>query len=191
MSAAENLYLERVRRLADWATTGIVTVTLHCQKVEQAVADIICKLSPRTMSWSNIMDYMNYPDFHKLARACSVGQSTTHYGYSMKWDNRVFGTSLLDFEYAKNTKECARIIRSSNIEMVEVYKSFGWDKYLRLPVPEDPRTTVQRCISKQYHETWVEYFFSKSECIHFSHTSTPPVPLAESGFTNILLTWKY
>ena len=191
VSAAENLYLGRVRRLADWATTGVVTVTLHCQKVETAVADAIHKLSPRTMSWSNIMDYMSYPEFHKLVRACSLGQSTTHYGYSMKWDNRVFGTSLLDFEYAKNKMECARIIQSSNIEMVKMYKSLGWDKYLRLPVPEDPRTTVQRRISRRYHETWVKYFFSESDCRQFSHSSAPPVPLAESGFTNILLTWKY
>ena len=193
MAAAENLCLKRVLRLATWAAGGRVTVTLRCQRVEQAVADI-WRLSPRTMSWSNVLDYMHPTEFHKLAHACSKGHGTTHFGYSMNWVSRVFGANLLDFELGTDKNKTAALIKQADAGIAELYKKLRWDEYLWLPIPQNPINTVGMWVAKQYHQHWTKHFFSHTQttgCTEFHHKPAPLGPLAATGADNINLTWKY
>ena len=75
------------------------------------------------MSWSNVLDYMHPADFHTLARACSKSHGTTHYGYSMNWLCRVFGTSLLDFEFGEDKNKSMSLIQHARVETEKTYKT--------------------------------------------------------------------
>ena len=61
----------------------------------------IAALKPRTMSWSNLLDYFPLTSFHDLCRACSAAATempTIHYGYSMNWRHKMYGMRLEDLE---------------------------------------------------------------------------------------------
>ncbi len=61
----------------------------------------IAALEPRTMSWSNLMDYFPLTSFHDVCRACSVTvpeKTTIHYGYTMNWSHKMYGMRLEDLE---------------------------------------------------------------------------------------------
>ena len=196
LKCAAFIYITRVTRLAKWAAAGSITVTLHCQKVDDDVADNIRRLSPRTMSWSNVLDYMYYPDFHFLARNCSLGSGstghgTTHYGYSMKWGRHVFGTSLIDMEFSRDKLASVVTIQKANKAISQWYQQVGWDKYLRLPIPDNPVNTVSKLLSELHRSKWIDHFFSNAHCQTCTHVPSALVTLAEQGFQNIQLKWSY
>lgn len=64
-------------------------VQLFCLEVDPADSSLAARfaaLDARSVSWSNLMDYMEYSRFHDYAR--QVGQSAVHVGYSMEWMSR-------------------------------------------------------------------------------------------------------
>ncbi|KAE8990501.1 hypothetical protein PR003_g21462 [Phytophthora rubi] len=58
----------------------------------------IALMRPRTMSWSNLVDYFLPEDFHDIARRCSMYDRCVHYGFSMNWTTQVVGASIIDFD---------------------------------------------------------------------------------------------
>lgn len=82
--------------LADSERLGRVSVVLRCSRFEDAIGYIAAQ-RPWTMSWSNVLDYIEAGEFHRLARACSVHGDTVHYGCSMNWPSNVAGASILDY----------------------------------------------------------------------------------------------
>lgn len=86
-------------KLKQFCVDGRVVVELHHMSVDRAVAQEIASWRPRTMSWSNVLDYV-YPvgDFHTLARSCSSLAPCTHYGYSMDWTSKICGSTISDYE---------------------------------------------------------------------------------------------
>ena len=55
---------------------------------------LIASLLPYSMSWSNVLDYIEPSAFHRMARACSAPSGTVHYGYSMNWPQYIYGASV-------------------------------------------------------------------------------------------------
>ncbi len=58
----------------------------------------ISSLSPWTISWSNVGDYLLPADFHRMARAasCPGGADTVHTMHAMNWVYETKGTCYLD-----------------------------------------------------------------------------------------------
>ena len=96
IEAAEEYAFKCIAKLAFWAQTGKVTLELKCARIQDVLDDIAAR-KPWTMSWSNVLDYFDYSDFHDMARKCSVHGDTIHFGYSMNWIVDVFGTNIIDF----------------------------------------------------------------------------------------------
>lgn len=91
----------------------MVTVAVVCGKVEDMI-DFIAANKSWTMSWSNVIDYIDYAEFHRLARACSIHGDTLHFRYSMNWVKDVFGVNILDFAGSERTEIRRELIARAN-----------------------------------------------------------------------------
>jgi|EP00966_Prymnesium_polylepis_P048069 hypothetical protein len=93
--AAETFLLRRIEQMIEWARSEAVTVQAKVGNVSELVSEIAA-LKPWTMSWSNVCDYYQADEFHRIARACSIHGDTIHFAYSMNWSNNVFGSHIID-----------------------------------------------------------------------------------------------
>ena len=102
MEAAEEYALGGIAKLASWAQSGQVSLELMCARI-QDVLDDVAPRKPWTMSWSNLPDYVDYTEFHNMARRCSVHGDTVHFGYSMNWVLEVLGVNIIDYRGKEHT----------------------------------------------------------------------------------------
>jgi hypothetical protein len=70
VEAAEEYARQGVKKLVYWCQTDKVAVELVCSSFESEV-DHIARQKPQTMTWSNLLDYIRYEEFHDKARQCS------------------------------------------------------------------------------------------------------------------------
>lgn len=68
----------------------------HASPVDTKFIKEVRDMKPDSMSWSNIVDYMQPQAFHHLAHACSL-PSTRHFLHSMNWFDGVKGAWLTDY----------------------------------------------------------------------------------------------
>lgn len=143
------------------------------------------------MSWSNALDYLDYGDFHRLARACSDGASTIHFGYSMNWCTIVFGTRILDFVGEEQAAVRSAIIETANGMAQRYYTGMKWDKLLRLPIPQNPINTAATFgLEHLHYKDWGDYFFDIARREgHFGHNFA--TALSPTGASTIFFTWSY
>lgn len=192
VDAAEKLILANIAKLSNWVVAGDLTVELICAKIQDVLEDVV-DARPWTMSWSNVLDYMKHRDFHQMARACSVNE-TVHFAYSMNWTNSVFGTYIIDYF---DPEQRSRFIDIANDTMRNIYKSYGWSDYLRLPRPSHPvNTTCQYALEVFHHPAWLKYFFAIArkggpcKVGNFEHGFGSP--LSHTGATQaVAFTWTY
>jgi hypothetical protein len=81
---AEAYSLTRVSEFTYAFQTNQVTLELICANIYDVIGEIIAKQT-WTMIWSNAADYINYTNFHWMAKTCSAHGNTHHFVYSMKW----------------------------------------------------------------------------------------------------------
>jgi hypothetical protein len=192
VQAAELLALRGISRMASWAQSGQLVVELQCTSLQEAIEDIAVA-RPWTMSWSNLPDYFDYSDFHRMARQCSINGDTVHFGYSMNWTTEVFGTNLIDFADASIR---ASLIKESHKNAVMFYRTFGWTEILRIPPPENPINTVSHFVLEILHyEKWCEHFFDlarlQGPCRVGNVERSRPSPLSNTGESTVHFTWTY
>jgi hypothetical protein len=197
IQAAEEYALAHISKLAEWARDGLVTAEFICAKVEDMVKEIAVE-RPWTMSWSNVIDYIDHADFHRLARTCSRHGNTIHFAYSMNWSEDVFGACIMD--YLGKDKECTKarsdIVDLANKSAEFQYTSLGWDKYLRLPPPCNPlNTTAHHCLEINCYRAWADYFFAIGQqngpCNMANLEHVLGSPLTKTGASTIAFTWTY
>ncbi|CAB9528467.1 expressed unknown protein [Seminavis robusta] len=195
LQAAEEFALTGIAKLAGWARDERVTVDLRFGKVEDLVEEIAAA-KPWTMSWSNVLDYIDHRDFHRLARSCSRCGDTIHFGYSMNWVVDVFGVNLIDFLGPEKAKARADVMELANKNVAIFYKSLGWVKYLRLPPPCNPiNTTSNYALELLHHRAWADYFFNIARrdgpCNVASVERAVGSPLSHTGGSTVAFTWTY
>mmetsp|Transcript_9971 Transcript_9971/g.23771 ORF Transcript_9971/g.23771 Transcript_9971/m.23771 type:complete len:437 (+) Transcript_9971:932-2242(+) len=110
---AQQYIMERLSKVAGWARGGMVTLKLVCDDVKN-MTDHIAASKPWTMSWSNVLDYIDYAAFHQLARACSIHGDTLHFGYSMNWPKDVFGVNIIDFSKRELVEFRKKVLEGAN-----------------------------------------------------------------------------
>ncbi|KAL3942544.1 MAG: hypothetical protein SGBAC_003290 [Bacillariaceae sp.] len=192
--AAQLYIMERLLKVAGWAKRGMITLKLVCDDV-QNMTDEIAATKPWTISWSNVLDYIDYPTFHKLARACSIHGDTLHFGYSMKWPTDVYGVSIIDFEQKEFVAFRKAILEGANKSVEMQYRMLGWAKYLRLPPPTNPINTTAFLLEMKHYENWADHFFEigrhQGSCNvgHIEHSSGSP--LSPTGSSTVSFTWTY
>jgi hypothetical protein len=196
VEAAEAYAIANIAKLTSWATSQKVVIELKCSRVQDVIEDIASR-KPWTMSWSNLCDYCDYAEFHRMARQCSVHGDTIHFGYSMNWVVIVFGVNVIDFCGEEGWKLRAGILESSNQSVQRAYELFGWDQYLRLPPPTNPINTSSHFGLEQLHyRKWSDYFFELArrqgpcQVANVEHGFTTS-PLSLTGTSTVAFTWTY
>lgn len=195
IDAAESYASANLSKLADWAIQERVVIELVCAKFEDVVEDIAAS-KPWTMSWSNVIDYVEHADFHRMARACSVHGDTIHFAYSMNWSLNVFGVNIIDYQGKEQTKLRAQIIETANEAVDKAYKMLNWDKYLRSPPPVNPiNTTAHYGLELMHFSTWTSQFFSIAQrdgpCKVGNTEHIIGSPLSPTGASTVAFTWTY
>ena len=195
MNAAETYALNGVAKLVRLCANNQISVELRCSTVQDAVHEI-ANMKPWTMSWSNVLDYVDHHEFHQLARECSKHGDTIHFGYSMNWTEDIWGTCLLDYVGTKNTELRKEFFKTSKEAIRAQYGSLGWDSYLRFPLPENPINTVGKLLQSVYYRDWTEHFFSyarRDGLFCRVGTVDPDIvsPLSNTGDSTVSFSWTY
>jgi hypothetical protein len=150
LDAIIQIKLNQLSRLRDRLIKGEMTIELRCAEVapdNSALIDEICSRGPRTMSWSNCIDYTFYDDFHRMAQAFDA---TRHYGYSMNWPAIVFGADLSD--YAVNPDPSY-----TNLLLTEFLRKKE-HTILTRPCFGTPINSVGYTLPHKMKRYWVDYF---------------------------------
>ncbi|MEW5302765.1 MAG: hypothetical protein WDW36_005513 [Sanguina aurantia] len=167
VTAAVKILRERVGRLQSCVVAGRVTLEVHLGHVQPSNTQLLARirrLSPWTMSWSNVPDYLKPADFHEMARVCSAPADTIHYLHSMNWVRDVKGACFMDFK-AGRPKEAWQQMLGLTLKVAreellpETFAQFGWDKYLLCPPVDNPRNLIDLVLTGRSYQAWVESFF--------------------------------
>lgn len=154
-----------------------ITLEVYCEELSLSSSVLIkniCKeLQPYSMSWSNVCDYINPKDFHKLARRCSTGNETIHYGYSMNWPLDVKGTFIGDYCLGPENIELKDFITTSLKGSESILKNMWKEylpsafKYLTFPVHTNPMNIIdwQLCISEKMYLKWFHLFMDAGDAL--------------------------
>jgi len=118
--------------------------------------DKVKRLEASTISWSNLIDYFPSKDFHFIAKSIS-NDCTRHFGYSMNWPVRVWGSSLYDYKGQTKLKD---LLERSYEEHKNGIKEFGLDKYFISPLLCNPINEAIRYIGNDLKGYWKDYKFS-------------------------------
>jgi hypothetical protein len=194
IDAAEEVALSGIKKLASWCKSGKVVVELICSPFEKVIEEIASH-RPWTMSWSNLVDYVDYEYFHKCARQCSKHGDTVHFAYSMNWSTIVSGVCLSDYAGEKLTDFRCSIINEANRATEQSYVCLGWDRRIRLPLPHNPINTVSLVLELSHYQVWVDFFFGKAKkqgpCHVANVEHTMGSPLSSTGNSTVAFTWTY
>jgi len=196
MKAAELWALDRITKVADWATSGMVSVELICAPIETVVPEIAAR-RPWTMSWSNLCDYIDLSDFHSMARDCSRNGDTIHYGYSMNWVLNVYGVFLLDYMGPHLSTLRGKLIEQANETVRQKNKAMEWSQYLRFPPPTNPINTTSHFLAMTHFRNWGDYFFGLAResgpctVANIEHVGIGVSPLSTTGSNTVAFTWTY
>jgi hypothetical protein len=195
VDAAEEYARRGVKKLVSWCQTGKLEVELVCSRFESAI-DYIASLRPWTMSWSNVLDYLQHEHFHGLARRCSKHGDTLHFGYSMNWSTNVWGTCLIDYSGEEFVNLRRKILAGTNDVLVKSYSNLGWDKRICLPLRNNPINTTKIVLEVQSYREWCDYFFGQGRkggmpCRVGNFEHVIPSPLAVTGGNTVSFTWTY
>ena len=166
MQAAVEFFKTGIDRLSKFVREKSVIIELNFKTISaenKAVVEEICALNPSSISWSNICDYMNPKKFHSLARKCS-GRQTLHFAYTMNWGQRVFGSSVLDYNYSskQGSEFYDQLVKTSSDAVGQLYDELNCKSILHFPPVGDSRQLANSSLLDWMKKYWVEYFFSKA-----------------------------
>lgn len=194
MEAAEEYALFELRKLAMWCQTGKVVLELICSPFEDIVEEIAC-MCPWTMSWSNLVDYVDYESFHKMARYCSKHGDTIHFAYSMNWTSIIWGTCLIDYMGEEMMDTRREMIDRMNTHLEKMFSILEWKRRFRLPLPQNPINTASYGLEVKYHKEWTNFFFDKARqygpCNVGNIEHAMVSPLSSTGHSTVAFTWTY
>lgn len=178
---------------------GVVDALATRQSIE--MAQKIGALKPKTVSWSNVLDYMELGAFHEVARVCSDGRDTIHYGYSMNWVAETYGANIMDYDVS--TEKGRRVVSSAmekalGRQAIERAKKIGLELFLFVPLFETQLNLCGYELAQKMHGCWVKHFCSKAmgdgagvrsiRMVEY-HTSDQ-FPLYRSDL-NVYMKWTY
>uniref|UniRef100_A0A0G4I8I8 Uncharacterized protein n=1 Tax=Chromera velia CCMP2878 TaxID=1169474 RepID=A0A0G4I8I8_9ALVE len=190
-----HLFTDRVtrdlKRIRSMLQQGSLCVDLFCCEVQplgrsrkgDALAEAIAELHPYTVSWSNVIDYLELPQFHSLARHISQHGDAMQYAYSMNWTAETFGTFVGDMMpglpsvfpegMLKGKQDPAakeKMVGVDNLfdmatgsQSEEMARVAGTDKLFAVPFFCHPFNLTSYVLCLGLKGAWVDFFFSKGE----------------------------
>lgn len=157
IDAAIHILRKQISKLKKLVSSGEVIIEIRHKGVtmsERGGIREIRKLSPQSISWSNLCDYYSNEEFHRMTRACSTSD-TTHYVSSMNWSTEIKGTFMMD--YATETQE--KILEVANAGICVWYQFSGLIDYLHAPPITHYYNIGAHQLCDVMKEAWAENFF--------------------------------
>jgi len=155
---AERVKENRVKTLMKHVQAGRIKVQLSVHKLSLksvTQTEDISRLEPLSTSWSNVLDYMSRDDFHALAKSC--GPTAIHSGYSMNWQAKVYGTSLIDYPDTSIS-----VIRKAEKATASSMRDLcGQHCIFLIPIQHNPLNITASFLADRCHSYWVSYFFAE------------------------------
>lgn len=193
LQAIKQYLLKHLEKLVQRARAGKIQIKLYCSRIE-TMKSRIAALKPRTMTWSNILDYMDYTSFHEMARACSVNGHCVHYAYSMNWTQKTFGSRIDDF-YREGSGLRAKIIDSVVEGLTKQYNSNGWNQIVAMPVRETKMVVEKYNLERQTFQPWATSFCEVGK--QSGRITMNPadfsgyMPFSATGGGSVYVSWTY
>lgn len=134
---------------------------------DTAAAAEVRQLHPDTISWSNVCEFVSPRDFHNLAAACSVPQ-TTNYMHGMNWVFDIKGSSPLDYCTQPKSPQAqielrTRIYRTALTKHAEYLKGLGVDHLFRERPALHPVTICSGYLPRLVYGKWLRAFVEEAE----------------------------
>ena len=137
------------------------------------------------------MDYNQPEEFHQLARGLSTPE-TRHYGYSLNYSHRVFGTHLCDFKsqtqresiVAESKRECQRRMQEYNSVGARCLRSD------QEPVSDYRNITCYHLAVKYGVKQWLEHYFRCGR-VQIDKDEVEPYSTFSETIATYHLMWTY
>uniref|UniRef100_A0A7S1X5G0 Uncharacterized protein n=2 Tax=Tetraselmis chuii TaxID=63592 RepID=A0A7S1X5G0_9CHLO len=158
-----------------------------------AVHHQIAAMRPSSISWSNVLDYMNIAVFHAMARACSAPAGTIHFGYSMNWPQNMKGASV--FDYVHEPKKIDALCDVGQKTVVKGYKAERVEHLLLSPPVENAVNLGDLACHSAMYKKWADAFFASADladpCRQVAAVQLKPFSVWSQSNTTVYLTWSY
>jgi hypothetical protein len=165
VAAAVQYLREGVTKIQQWLSNGEVSVEVRMGTVEPGSPTLsaIRSLSPASISWNNVLDYMSPSHFHSVAVACSAPH-TLHFAYSMNWAPAVKGARIVDYP---GREERFRLHALSQSHVLSLFQSdplaaAAASRYLLVPPVQPTFATLDWYLPCQFFQQWVDAFFQRA-----------------------------
>eukprot|EP00854_Cymbomonas_tetramitiformis_P012224 gene12224-14435_t len=153
-----------------------------CDHLSSKNTDLLAKIDgdykPWTMSWSNVADYMKMSEFHEVARRCSSGGDTLHFGYSMNWGLETQGTHIIDYLASDNGASRPKTTRAYWLDRAqsdsghertwgcrfpnsEKEAQTAYEIFLTKPLRDDPENLTGYHLALDHYGNWLRGHFEK------------------------------
>ena len=158
----------RARALRAMRASGKIKATFINADV-RAIAKDLGSRKPKTVVWSNLVDYFSFERFHAVAS--SIGsRSCVHQAYSMNWTHSVFGASPLDImqieDLSERKKVALRVLRAGHNINREISKRTGMSSSFKDVLPTNPMNIMQRSMQgPKVQEAWLDRFLSAADAV--------------------------
>ena len=132
------------------------------------------RVKPRTIGWSNVIDYMELGDLHDLGRAMSPNGNVMHYGYSMNWCTEVFGANILDYQMINNYKTANVLLdlalgenyggnNGSATNLLSQYGALiGANEVFLYPDYDTPMNSTSYVAARMTRKYWIDNFHARA-----------------------------
>ena len=161
MEAIYNVKVRQVHLLQEGVQSGVVQLDLRYgdiqpwELIDRRLWQEIIDLKADSISWFNLLDYLQRPEnVHELAHAWST-TSTKHYGYSKNWPTTCKGFYIEDYKTGSTRR---RILKNAIEGAIQDGKKSGVDRLMALPSYDSPTNVTGYHLCNQMRSTWVEKF---------------------------------
>ena len=148
-----------------------------------AIIEEIRAKKASTISWSNVIDYIEPTEFHKLSKRMSC-ENTAHYLHSCNWSSRVYGTDIMDLN-----EQCRLQFYSSGLCTIEQGLAFlhGFTKQGCYHF----RDSCSTVLGRRYCNQFFRYFFAgqdvKCACLNGQTPLKHAFPFARNVSTAFII----
>jgi hypothetical protein len=119
-------------------------------------------MKPQSVSWSNCIDFIEYSQFHCLARQIG-SEKCVHFAYSMNWIYVIFGSTIIDVANARQTLARNKILDGAKMLINKMWQILGLSKLLRFPPVTyaiNYANYANYAMQIKQSKNWIEYFLS-------------------------------
>lgn len=190
---------EGVARIRATLASGALEVELRFAELRPGCAEVarVAALRPWTMSWSNVPDFFDRSDFHRLARACSRHGGTVHSAYSMSWPLFVKGASVLDMAHMGGVAAVAKTFDTALQAIGVADAELNAAPFMLSPPNEDVRNAVDWALhalplpgmAQPLFHRWMAAFLADG-CLTERHLGMKE-PSLYNCFSRTNSTWYY